>query len=124
MTETPDHREVLRDTAAPFTRTLEDAARKISTRETVTVRDMLELVGEQGLLILCMILMLPFLLPVSVPGVSTLFSIVVIMVGISVMTNWLWLPERIMNHKLESQPLLNAMQKGKRSFSRIDGVIR
>jgi hypothetical protein len=124
MSEKPKHDEVLHDTRTTFTQTLNEAARQISQRETVTVRDILELVGEQGLLILCMILMLPFLLPVSVPGVSTIFSLVVMLVGFSVTTNWLWLPDRIMNRKIDSQTLVNSMQKGANIFSRLDGLVR
>lgn len=116
--------EPLYDTQKSFAATLEDAAASLEGETTVTVRHMLQLVGEQGLLIFCMILMLPFLLPVSVPGVSTIFSVVVILVGISVTTNWLWLPERIMNRTIDAKSMQNSMRSGAKTFSRIDNFIR
>ena len=42
--------------------------------ETITLRQLLELVGEHGLLFLCALLTIPFLIPVSIPGVSTVFG--------------------------------------------------
>ena len=116
--------EPLQDTQKSFAATLEEAAMSLEGETNVTVRHMLHLVGEQGLLIFCMILMLPFLLPVSVPGVSTIFSVVVILVGISVTTNWLWLPERIMNRTIDAKSMQNSMRSGAKTFSRIDNFIR
>ena len=49
---------------ASFAQTLEGAAAALESQETVSVREMLNMMGEQGLLLLCMVLMLPFLLPV------------------------------------------------------------
>jgi hypothetical protein len=120
----PKNDETLKDTQKTFAATLEEAALSLDGEKTVTVRHMLQLVGEQGLLIFCMILMLPFLLPISVPGVSTVFSVVVILVGISVTTNWLWLPERIMNRHIDAKSMVNSMRSGAKTFSRIDGFIR
>ena len=37
--------------------------------EQITLGHLLELIGEQGLLLFVMLLMVPFLLPVSIPGV-------------------------------------------------------
>ena len=37
----------------------------------ISLRQMLALVGEQGMLLFCVLLTVPFLLPVSIPGVST-----------------------------------------------------
>ncbi len=123
-TYNPQNDAPLQDTQKSFAATLEDAAALLDGEQTVTVRQMLKLVGEQGLLILCMILMLPFLLPISVPGVSTVFSIVVILVGISVTTNWLWLPERIMNRHIDAKSMSSSMRSGAKTFARIDNIIR
>lgn len=116
--------ELLHDVETSFAATLEGAAALLDAEKTVTVRQLLHLVGEQSLLILCMILMLPFLLPISVPGVSTVFSVVVILVGISVTTNWLWLPERIMNREIDAKSMSSSMRSGAKTFARIDRFIR
>lgn len=115
---------VLTDTRASLAQTLEAAARSLESQETVSVREMLSMMGEQGLLLLCMVLMLPFLLPVSVPGISTVFSVVVILAGISVTFNWLWLPDRIMEHQISAPAMANSMRRGAHVFARLDRVSR
>ncbi len=57
--------------------------------EQVTLRELLALVGEQGLLLFCVVLTLPFLLPVSIPGVSTLFGLVIILVSLGITGAWM-----------------------------------
>lgn len=120
----PKNDEQIQDTQKTFAATLEDAANALEGQQSVTVRYLIQTMGEQGLLILCMILMLPFLLPIAVPGISTLFSVVVILVGVFVTTNWLWLPERIMNRTIDAKSLQSSMRSGARTFSRIDNFIR
>ncbi|MBP9502129.1 MAG: exopolysaccharide biosynthesis protein, partial [Candidatus Promineofilum sp.] len=55
-----------RDSTAPLGETLRELADSISG-ERVTVRELLGLVGEQGLLLALMFLALPFLVPISIP---------------------------------------------------------
>src|SRR5690606_33103784 len=43
--------------------------------ETVTLRALIALIGEHGLLFICALLTIPFLIPVSIPGVSTVFGL-------------------------------------------------
>ena len=47
----------------------------------VSLRDLLELIGEQGMLSVCVFLTLPSLIPVSIPGVSTVFGLAIILIG-------------------------------------------
>lgn len=116
--------EQLQDTQKTFAATLEDAAAALEGQDKVTVRYLIQTMGEQGLLILLMILMLPFLLPIAVPGISTIFSVVVILVGIFVTTNWLWLPERVMDRTIDAKSMQSSMRSGAKTFSRIDNFIR
>jgi len=51
--------------------------------ETVTLREVLDGLGEQGLLMICALLSLPFLLPVSVPGLSTAFGLAILLLSVS-----------------------------------------
>ena len=93
--------------------------------EQVTLGHLLELIGEQGLLLFVMLLMVPFLLPVSIPGVSTVFSLVVILVGVGVVLNRMpWLPVRLLEHSIAVESLLPAMDKGVSLMRRIDKVIQ
>ena len=48
-----------------------EATRAAVSGHRVTLRELLGLVGEQGLLVFCAILALPFLLPVTLPFMST-----------------------------------------------------
>ncbi|MGH8596527.1 MAG: exopolysaccharide biosynthesis protein, partial [Gammaproteobacteria bacterium] len=93
--------------------------------DSISLGQLLELVGEQGLLLLVMLLMLPFLLPVSIPGVSTVFSLVVMFVGAGVALNrFPWFPSRLMMRRIPTASLLPALEKGERMMRRVDKVIR
>jgi hypothetical protein len=114
----------LHDPTRTLSGTLVETANSI-TGERVTLRELLELVGEQGMLLFCMILMLPFMLPVSVPGVSTVFSIAVIFIGIGVTLNRIpWLPDRLMRRTIATEHLIPALEKGASLMARIDRFIR
>lgn len=91
--------------------------------ETVTQQQLLDLAGEQGLLLFCTLITLPFLLPVSIPGVSTVFGVVIILVGISVTANrFPRLPRRLMHRPIAREQLLPVLRKGVRLFARLDRV--
>jgi hypothetical protein len=112
------------DSQTTLAATLREIARNVP-QEGLTIRQLLELVGEQGLLMFCMILTVPFFLPVSIPGVSTVFGLLIILIGLGVMLNRLpWLPERLMNRHLDAANLIQALEKGAGFFARIDKVIR
>lgn len=93
--------------------------------ETISLRDLLALIGEQGLLLFCMILVIPFLLPISIPGISTVFGIVIILIGIGVMLNRMpWLPNRLMERTVKTDDLKPVLKKGVDLFIRIERFIR
>ena len=75
-----------RDSTLPLSDTLRAMANAI-TGSTVTVRELLTLVGEQGLLLGLMFLTIPFLVPISIPGVSTVFGLVAILISLGVTFN-------------------------------------
>lgn len=94
------------------------------TQPTISLRELLELIGEQGMLVFCMFLTIPFLLPVSIPGVSTVFGLVITLIGIGVAFNRVpWLPARLMNRTIERVHLLPALEKGAALFTRLDKVV-
>ena len=102
----------------------ERAADAISA-ETVTVRDLLELVGEQGLLLFCAFLAVPFLLPVAIPGTSTVFGLLMLLIGISVAIDRLPLmPSRLLSRSLGAQHVVPALRKGAQVFRRFEKLIR
>jgi hypothetical protein len=112
------------DTQKSLSQTLNDVAESV-TGESITLRQLLMLVGEQGLLLFCMILIIPFLLPVSIPGVSTVFGLLIVLIGIGVTLNRLpWLPNRLMERSIKTADLRPAFEKGANLFARLDRIIR
>lgn len=62
----------------------------------LTLGELLDVFGDDGLLLLTMLLTLVFLIPVSIPGVSTVFGAAILLVGISrLIGRPLWLPQRL-----------------------------
>ena len=51
--------------------------------EGVTLVEILELVGKDSLMLLTVFLSLVFLIPVSIPGVSTLFGAAILFIGVT-----------------------------------------
>lgn len=93
--------------------------------EHVTLRQLVALIGEQGLLLLCALLTIPFLLPVSIPGVSTVFGAAIILISIGIIANRApWLPEKIMDRKLDAEKLTGILKRGADIVARIERVIR
>lgn len=113
-----------RDTEQSLSQTLATLAQSVSG-ETMTLRQLLTLIGEQGLLLFCIFLTIPFLIPVSIPGVSTVFGLVILLIGIGVTLNRLpWLPSRLMERQFETKDLIPAFQRGAQFVSRLDRFIR
>jgi hypothetical protein len=91
----------------------------------VTLRALIGMIGEQGLLLLCTLLTIPFLLPVSIPGVSTVFGAAIILISVGIITNRApWLPERIMNRPLDADRLKGILKRGADMVARIERVIK
>jgi hypothetical protein len=112
------------DTEKSLAETLRSVSSSIR-EERITLRQLLELIGEQGMLMVCMFLCIPNLLPMNIPGVSTVFGLVILLVGLGVMLNRVpWLPRQLMERSFQREQLLPALEKGAEIFARIDNVIR
>ncbi|MGB3502127.1 MAG: exopolysaccharide biosynthesis protein [Mesorhizobium sp.] len=93
--------------------------------DTITLRKMLELVGEHGLLFLCALLTIPFLIPVSIPGVSTVFGAGIILVAAGITMNRLpWLPDRLMDRALDASKLKGILRRGANVVARIETYVK
>ncbi len=93
--------------------------------EHVTLRQILEKMGESGLLLLCGLLSLPFLVPVSIPGVSTVFGAGIVLIGIAVTFNRLpWLPEKVADRKLDRARLVPVLERGLAVLRKVDRYVR
>jgi hypothetical protein len=89
--------------------------------ETISVRELAERIGERGMLAFCLFLNLPFLLPVSVPGVSTVFGALVALVGAGVMLNRLpWMPERLVKRRIARDQVVRTLEHGSRFVAKLE----
>ena len=80
---------------------------------SVTLRELLGALGEQGLLVFCGVLAAPFLLPVTVPGMSTVLGLPMLLIGFAVMVSRVpWLPERLLNHSLPAPDRAQRARRG------------
>jgi hypothetical protein len=93
--------------------------------ETITLRRLLELVGEHGLLFLCALLTIPFLIPVSIPGVSTVFGAAIVLIAVGITMNRMpWLPARIMDKELDATRLSAILRRGVGIVAKVETYIR
>jgi hypothetical protein len=114
----------LHDTTGKLSRLLLEVTGNLRS-ETVTLRELLGLIGEQGMLLACAFLTLPFLIPVSIPGVSTVFGLAIILLGVGVTLNRVpWLPKKILDRPLPTAPLHKALQAQARLVARAEKLVR
>lgn len=112
--------EQIHDVETSLSRALSGAARSLSG-ETASVRELLALIGEQGMLMFCIFLTIPFLVPVSIPGVSTVFGLLVVLIGVGVASNRVpWLPDRLLDRRFPNPKLVPALEQGARLLSRLE----
>jgi hypothetical protein len=108
------------DAKTSLSSALTDAASSLKG-ESASVRELLALIGEQGMLVLCIFLTIPFLVPVSIPGVSTVFGLLVVLIGVGVMTNRMpWLPSRLIDKRFPTEKLCPALLQGAKILQRLE----
>lgn len=91
----------------------------------VSVGELLDLFGDEGLLLVTILLTLVFLIPVSIPGVSTVFGAAILLVGVSrLLRRQLWLPGKVRNRRLPSGRLRPALAGGLRWVHRFEKLSR
>jgi len=81
--------------------------------DRIQLGELVAIFGEDGLLLLCILLTLVFLIPVSVPGVSTVFGTAILLIGVSRLRRRpLWLPARLRCKTLPCARLRPALTGG------------
>ncbi len=87
----------------------------------ISLRNLMGLLGSRGRLALCMLLTVPFLLPISIPGSSLPFGLVIIIIGWGVVTDKpLRIPRRFAGRIIAKQYLLPILKKAIKIFTRIE----
>jgi hypothetical protein len=91
----------------------------------VTLIEIMDIVGADSLLLLTVFLSLVFLVPVSIPGVSTVFGLGILLIGITrLFSRKLWLPSRIGNRKLSAGKLREGFTRALVWFHRLEKISR
>ncbi len=91
----------------------------------VTLRELLGYVGEQGLLVFCAILAMPFLIPVSLPFMSTALGLPMLLIGVAIILGRLpWLPDRVLNHALPSDTVQQVLGRAQRAAERFEHLVK
>lgn len=86
---------------------------------------LMDVIGDEGLLLLCALLVLVFLVPVSIPGVSTVFGAAILMVGVSrLLRRPLWLPRRLRERGLPGDKVRAALSAGLAWVRRFERISR
>lgn len=87
----------------------------------VTLSEILDLVGDGGLLILTGLLSLVFLIPVSIPGVSTVFGAAILLIAVSrLFRRTLWLPKSVQQRVIASDKLREVLQRAMTWLHRLE----
>jgi hypothetical protein len=91
----------------------------------VTLRELIALLGEQGLLVFCGVLAAPFLLPLTIPGMSTVLGLPMLLIGFAVMLSRVpWLPERLLNRSLPAATVRSVLEKVRGWAERFEHLVR
>ena len=102
-----------------------ETTRRAVTGHEVTLRELLGLVGEQGLLVFCAILAMPFLLPVTLPFMSTALGAPMLLIGVAVMLNRVpWLPDRLLDHVLPGATVQHVLERAAHAADRFEHMVR
>jgi hypothetical protein len=78
----------------------------------VTLNEIRDIPGKDALLLLAASLTIIFLIPVSVPGVSTLYIGAILLIGVSrLLKGNLWVPKRLLQRELPAEKLRACLDK-------------
>jgi hypothetical protein len=92
---------------------------------TVTLGEIRDLLGQDGLLLLTALLTIVFMIPVSIPGVSTVFGAAILLIGFSRLLNRsLWLPKYALDRLLPADRLHTGLNRGLVWFQRLERISR
>lgn len=87
--------------------------------------EIMDIVGKDSLILLTIFLSLVFLVPVSIPGVSTVFGAGILFIGITRLFHCKpWLPKAIAYRQLSSEQLRDGFERALVWFHRLEKISR
>ena len=91
----------------------------------VTLLEIRNLIGREGMMLLTTFLTIIFLVPVSIPGVSTVFGGGILLLSVSrLIGRPLWIPQRIGRRHVSTEKLRRGMERGLKWFGRLERISR
>lgn len=91
----------------------------------VEVGPLVDELGAQGMLLLVILLTLVFLIPVSIPGVSTVFGAVIVLIGMARMAaRPLWMPGPVRRRSVPAGRMRAALDTGLKWVRRLERITR
>ncbi|UYN90262.1 MAG: exopolysaccharide biosynthesis protein [Anaerolineales bacterium] len=89
----------------------------------VTLAKIMDIIGNDSLMLITIFLSLVFLIPVSIPGVSTIFGSAIMLIGVSLLfSNTVYLPKRIKERPIASEKLVKGMNGALTWLRRLEKV--
>lgn len=90
----------------------------------MTVREMVEVMRGRGLHMIILLLCLPFLSPVTIPGLSLPFGLAIVVCGFRIaLGHQPWLPEFIMRRRVSHKALRRMVHVGRAIYLRVEKMI-
>ena len=106
-------------------RKLEEIHESLRTKETVTLSEIVNLLSSEGIYLLIIILIAPFLFPVSFPGSSTPFGFLIILISFSALFNRnLYLPKKIGDFELSDEALTKFFEVLERALQYLEKIVK
>ncbi|MGA1047078.1 MAG: exopolysaccharide biosynthesis protein [Minisyncoccia bacterium] len=91
--------------------------------DKLTLAEIRDSLGRDGMLLLVILLTVVFLIPVSIPGVSTIFGGTILLIGVSILLGWdLWLPKSFLKKELPAKSLRKAFHTGLKWLVRLEKI--
>ena len=89
----------------------------------VTVAEIRDRIGDEGVLMLSLLLCVIFLVPVSIPGVSTVFGAAILLGGMSrLFRRKLWLPPFVARRQLAADKVKAGLTRGSAWLHRLEKI--
>lgn len=94
-------------------------------RTGITLSELIHRVGNDGLLILVTLLTLVFLIPISIPGVSTVFGAAILLISVSrLFGRDLWIPSKLSHRVIGTRKLRPLLRKALSWLKKLERVSR
>lgn len=116
------------ETPAEASERLSDALRRLlheAGGRSLQVREMIEILHGKGLQMMVILLCLPFLSPVTIPGISMPFGLAIALCGLRIAFGHKpWLPAFILDRRFSAHALERMVHFGCKVYGRIEKVVR